>query len=312
MTKFRRKIAGVILALGMGASIAACATVSEPNQVGLYYNMGTSDGYEFDSCIDPGKTGDAEWNNEVIYLPTKLLDWKILENGGNTDKPTVVAAKPVADQPSGVRVKVWSQTSFYLNTYCDGTGGMARAFWEKIGRGYGANSETGLQNMILAKLVPPLQKAQQDIIRDYDADELIGNVGGVRAEAQKRISEAFTAELKRLTGGDYFCGPSFDRLKNECPAVEVIIVDVDLNNEALQAARDKKIAAQEEAAALVAAAEGQVKAAQKLNALYQNEAWMALEMAKLHLQEVQACSSNPNCTIFFDSNGKMLIANNKK
>lgn len=306
-----RRIRVALAALAAGFALTACSTVADPNQVGLYYNMGTSDGYEFDSCIDPGKTGDAEYNNEIIYLPTDLQDWRILETGGDTDKPITVAAKPEKDQPSGVLVNVWSQTSFFINTYCDGTGGVVKPFWEKMGRGFGANTPEGLQNLTVAKLVPPLMKAQQDIIRQYNADDLIGNVGGIRATAQKEISAAFTLELKRLTGGDYFCGPTFDRMKSDCPAVEVIIVDVDLANKALQEARDKKIAAQEEAAAAVAAAQGQVDAAAKLGTLYQNKAWMELEKAKLHLLEVQACAANPNCTIFFDSNGNAVIAGKK-
>ncbi len=307
MISVRRKIAAVAVAMAVGASLTACATVSNPDEVGLYYNMGSSDGYKFDSCVEPGQTGDSEWNNEVVFLPTSLRSWNILETGGDTDKPIVVASKPEADQPSGVQVKVWSQTAFYLNSFCDKNGGMIAPFWEKIGRRYNADTPEGWADMLRATLVPPLQKAEQDVIREYNADQLIGNVGGVRAEAQKKISEAFTAELKRITGGDYFCGPSFNRSSSACPAVEVIIVDVDLENKALQDARNEKIRAQEIAAAKVAEAQGQVDAAKKLEGLYQNKAWMELEKAKLQLQAVQACSGNPTCTIFIGGNGNIVI-----
>lgn len=307
MIKIRGKIVTAVMALAVGTSLTACSSVADPDQIGLYYNMGASDGYKFDSCIEPGQAGDYEWNNEVVYLPTSLRSWNILENGGDTDKAIVVASKPELDQPSGVQVKVWSQTAFYLNTFCDKNGGKIAPFWEKIGRRYNANTPDGWAAMIKATLVPPLQKAEQDVIREYNADQLIGNVGGVRAEAQKKISEAFTAELRRITGDDYFCGPAFNRSSATCPAVEIIIVDVDLENKALQDARNEKIRAQEIAAAKVAEAQGQVDAAKKLESLYRNQAWMQLEKAKLQLQAVQACAANPTCTIFIGGNGNIVI-----
>lgn len=309
-------LVGISLLTGVLAT--GCSTVSDPDQVGLYYMQGPSDGNQFKECIEPGKTGPAEWNNAAIFLPTSLRTWNIAENGGDTDKAVVVSTQPEANQPSGVQVKVWSTTSFYLNTFCDKDGGVVRKFWENIGRRYSADDDAGWKLMLVQVLVPALEKATQDVVRGYTADALVGNVGGVRAEAQDKISAQFTAELKRLAGGDYFCGPSFNRAKSECPEIEMIIRDVDYADPGIQDARNAKQKAIELAAAKVAEAEGNAKAAvaqaqgevdaaAKRGTLYENKAWVQLQLAQKQLEAIQACASSDKCTIIVGSNGNVIL-----
>lgn len=307
-----RRIKIAVAAVAAVLALSACSTYSDnPDEIGLYYLQGSVDGNKFDTCIEPGQTGDQEWNNKVVWLPTNQRGWNISPEGGDSNKATVVSTKPEKDQPSGVQVSVWSNTSFYLNTFCDDKGGVIAPFWEKFGRRYNADQPEGWKNMLNATLVPALTKATQDVVREYGSDALVGNIGGVRAEAQIKISTRFTEELKRLTGGDYFCGPTFNRASAACPPIEMIIVDVDFTDAGIQEARNAKQKAVELAAAKVAEAQGQVDAAAKLATLYDNKAWLALELAKIHLEEVKACAANPNCTIFFDSNGNAVIAGKK-
>lgn len=318
MTKrLRATVTAGIVAMGLVA-LTGCSTVAEPDRVGLYYMEGPSDGYKFKECIEPGKTGSAEWNNSVVYLQTSLRTWNIAEQNGDTDKAVIVSTQPETNQPSGVQVKVWSTTSFYLNTFCDSDGGVIRKFWENIGRRYGADQDGGWKLMLAQVLVPALEKATQDVVRGYTADALVGNVGGVRAEAQDKISAQFTAELKRLAGGDYFCGPSFNRSKSECPEIEMIIRDVDYADPGIQDARNAKQKAIELAAAKVAEAEGNAKAAvaqaqgevdaaAKRGTLYENKAWVQLQLAQKQLEAIQACASSDKCTIIVGSNGNVIL-----
>lgn len=313
--------------LAAGSSLVAgalllggCSTIADPDQVGLYYLEGSSDGYKFDACIEPGATGDSEGNNSVVYLPTSLRTWNILERNGDSDQAIVVASLPQKDQPSGVQVKVWSQTTFYLNTFCDQTGGVVKDFWEKIGRSKQADTTEGWRKMLETYLVPPLVKAEQDVIRKYDADQLVGNVEGVRAKAQQEISAAFTAELKRLTGGDYFCGPTFNRSSKECPPIEMIIVDVDLNNQELQDARNEKIKQTElaaaalekakgEAAALLAEATGKKNAAAEVAKLYANSNWVKLQETILKTQAlIEACKVAKECKLIVGADGNLIMS----
>jgi len=300
------KILATAAAFGL-LLVAGCSTIAEPDQVGLYYDKGNSDGYHFDKCIDPGTTGDSEWNNEVVYLPTSLRTWNIAPEHGDDNKAITVATKPEPSQPSGVQVNVWVTTNFYLNTYCDADGGVVKNFWEKVGRRYGANTDEGWKAMLFATFEPVLQKTIQDIIRTYGADDLVGNVGGVREKAQQDVATEFTTELQRTVGGAFFCGPTFNRSKAECPPVELLIRDIDYTDPGIQDARNAKQKAIEQAAAAVATAQGEVDAAKKRGELYNNPAWVKLQLAQAQLEAIKACSANPNCTIIIGADGNVLL-----
>ena len=137
----------------------------------------------------------------------------------------------------------------------------------------------------------------------------MGNVNGVIQDMQTKVSAQFSTELKRIAGDDYFCGPSFSRLKDDCPAVELLIKDVTYNDPGIQSARNEKqkavelaaaqlARAQGEAAALVAEAQGKRDAAAAIASLYNSPGWVALQQSILQLEAVKACGANPNCHMF--------------
>lgn len=312
--------AGLALAACVGlVALTGCTSTTDPDQVGLYYMQGSSDGNQFGHCTKPGQTDDYEWNNQIIYLPTSLRTWTINDNeGSESHVPIIVSAAPEPGQPSGVQVKVWSQTKFHLNTFCDDNGGVIKEFWEKIGRRYGADTEDGWRKMLNDLLVPTLQKTTRDVVRLYPADKLVGNIEGVQTQAQAAIATAFGAELNRLAGGNFFCGPTFSRAKADCPVVEFSIIDVEFKDEGIQAARNEKQKAVEEAAAKVARAQGEaqaklaeaqglVDAAAKIRELYNNPAWVKLQLAQMDLEAIKACGANPNCKMVIGADGNLVI-----
>lgn len=315
------KIRVAASAFGLLLVLTGCSTVgASPDVVGVYYAKGDIDGYKFQECIAPGAAGPYTWNDEVIWLPVSQKSWLIKEHGGDTDEATVVSSKPEENQPSGVQVKVWSQTRFYLNTFCDENGGKVKPFWEKLGRAAGADGEDGFRKMIIDTLVPSLEKAARDIIRSYGADALVGNVNGINTEVQDKIAAVFTTELKRMTGDDFFCGPSFTRLVNECPPISFSIIDVDYADAGIQAARNEKqknielaaaavAKAEGEAKALVAQAQGQVDAAKKLEALYKSPGWVKLQAQILAGKALtDACAAAKECRIITGSDGTLIMS----
>jgi regulator of protease activity HflC (stomatin/prohibitin superfamily) len=214
-------------------------------------------------------------------------------------------------------VQVWPKTTFKLNTFCDKNGGKLKPFWENLGRRYGANEEGGWRKMLLEVVVPPLEKSIRDVTRFYPADDLVGNVNGVIQEMQTKVAAQFTTELKRIAGDDYFCGPSFNRLKDECPAVELLIKDVTYNDPGIQAARNEKqkavelaaaqlAKAQGEAAALVAEAQGKRDAAAALASLYNSPGWVQIQMQILQLEAVRACAEKATCQMMIGGNGQIF------
>jgi regulator of protease activity HflC (stomatin/prohibitin superfamily) len=293
-------LAGIMLV----GTVAACASIAPPDEVGQYYMEGPSDGYKFDHCYDPGSSTSYEWNNSTVLLPNSLRTWNIAPQntpGADSNSPIVVNSKPEPDQPSGVQVSLWMQTNFALNTFCGKNNDDANSpivqFWEKIGRRYAANNPDGWKGMLSSTIVTALETSARSIVRGYTADVLVS--GQQREEVQNKIAALFQDEIKRVSGGEFFCAPTFDRkaVEQKCGEVQILLKDVDYTNAGIQAARDEKQAAIEKAAAVVAAAQGQVDAAAKLQSLYQNAAWVELQKAQLQLDAVKACASNPNCTI---------------
>lgn len=306
------RIVGVLLAgLFLAGGLSACSSIAAPDEVGLYYMEGPIDGYHFDHCFDPGTTTDYEWNNSTVRLPSSLRTWNMAGEGGDTNQPITVNSAPEADQPSGVQVNLWMQTNFILNTNCDGgKDSPVVQFWEKIGRRYKADTTDGWKTMLQNTIVTALETSSRSVVRGYTADQLVS--GLVREEVQTKIAQLFQTEIKRVAGGDYFCSPTFDRVNGECGEVQVLLKDVDYTNPAIQQARDEKQAAVERAAAQVAAAQGQVEAAAKLEELYQNAAWVQLQIAQTQLTEVQACAANPNCTIVIGGNGAIITSSGNR
>jgi hypothetical protein len=294
-----------IAAAGVLIATSGCSEIADPDKVGLYYDQGQIDGYKFGHCIDPGSSDDWVANNSVVWLPDNLRTWNIAAEGGDTNVPITVASKPEPNQPSGVQVNVWSQTNLRLNTTCIDKDSVVVKFWETIGRRYEADKEAGWRTMLLNTVVPALEKAKRTVVRGYSADSLVA--GTVLAEVQSAVSQEFGKELERLTGGKFFCGPTFIRGSADCPPVEVIVKDVDYSDPGIQEARNNKQKALEQAAAQVATAEGQVKAAAAQSELYKNAAWVELEKARLELEKVKACAVNPNCTIVLGTSGSALI-----
>lgn len=301
----RKAILAIAALSGVLLFTSGCSVIADPDKVGLYYMEGQSDGYKFGHCISPGDSDDAEWNNSVVWLPDNLRTWNIASTGGDTNVPITVASKPEPNQPSGVQVNVWSQTNLRLNTTCKDKDSVVVKFWETIGRRYKADTDEGWKMMLLNTVVPALEKAKRTVVRNYSADSLVA--GTVLVDVQTNVSTEFTNELKRLTGGDFFCGPTFQRGSTNCPPVEVIVKDVDYADPGIQEARNNKQKALEQAAAQVATAEGQVRAAAAQSELYKNVAWVELEKARLQLEAVKACAANPNCTVVLGANANTLI-----
>jgi hypothetical protein len=313
------KVICSLLAATVLTATAACSTIAEPDKIGLYYMEGPSDGYQFGECIEPGQTGPAEMNNSVVYLPTSLRTWNVGGPGSDSGEPIVSSSQPQEGQPSGVEVQVWPKVTFFLNTYCDKSGGVVRQFWETLGRRNAADTEDGWKKMLQDVVAAALGKVTRDVTRGYPADALVGNIGGILAEVQQKIAGQFAVELKRLSGGDFFCGPGFSRAKPDCPPIEVIIKDVTFNDAGIQQARNEKqnavelaaaqlARAQGEAAALVAEAKGKKDAANEIAALYNSPGWVQLQMQIMQLEAVKACGANPNCHMFVGNSGAQIFS----
>ena len=165
----------------------------------------------------------------------------------------------------------------------------------------------------------PIEQAIQQRAREHTVDELYAGVasaetGSTSDEAESLlvpIQEDIASDLKeninRILGGDYFCGPTFDRSKPDvCPDFEFQIVSATPTSEAVReafadnaASRQAIITAQNNAQAKVAEAEGQRQSQEALNNLYADPNYIAY----LNALALQECAGNSNCTLVVNPNG---------
>jgi hypothetical protein len=303
-----KKFALLLVGLLALPFLSACSEIAAPDAVGLWYAKGQVDGNHFDHCVKPGTTDDVSWNDEVYWVPNNVRTWNIAPQGGDTNQALVVTAKPDAGQQSGLEVLVYTQVNFKLNTYCgtddkDSNSPLVQ-WWNNLGARYQANTDQGWVNMLNNTIVPALEKAK-NTLRTYTADQLV--LGSVWTEAEKDFGATFSTELERLSGGDYFCGPDFVRARPDCSPVQVSIKDVDYRDQGIQAARNDKQKALEQAQAAVAKAQGDVAAAEAQKQLYQNPAWVQLQLAQKELEKAQACAASQKCTMIMDGSGKVQV-----
>lgn len=319
--KRRAKIA---LSVSLAASmlfLTGCSEIAEPDEIGLYYMEGQSDGYKFGECIEPGKTGPGMWNNSVAYLPTSKRDWLIDDADGADDKdPLIVSAAPRENQPSGVQVRLSVQANFVLNSFCDEDGGVVRDFWEKIGRRYSADTTAGWDEMLRKIFSPTLKSIAKNEVRKFNADDLVANKDGVQETVLKAIAQQFSTEVNRLAGGPFFCGPDFNRASSDCTAIQLQMISMEYGDPGIQQARNEKQKAIELAAAKLATAEGEAKAAiaraigerdaaAALNTLYNTRGWVELQkQIEAGKALVEACKAAKECRLIVGTDGSLIMA----
>jgi hypothetical protein len=163
----------------------------------------------------------------------------------------------------------------------------------------------------------PIEQAIQEQSRQHTVDELYaGQAGSGTQDTEKvpllvQIQEDIARDLKenvnRILGGDYFCGPTFNRAKPDaCPDFEFQIISATPTSQAVRdsfadnaASQQAIITAQNKAQAKVAEAEGQRKSQEALNNLYADPNYIAY----LNALALQECASNSNCTLVVTPGG---------
>jgi len=316
--RFRRAIPAVVLA-ALVAPLAACSTRAPADQILLYYKSGVGENKAFQECIEPGTAGSYPIDDEVFALPTSLRTWNIRPEGGDTNTPIKSGTKPGKDGQPGPEVVVYATAEFYLNTNCaDGKDSPIVQFWERTGRRYNlsADGEDGFdekawKTVLLNTLVPAEEKAIREVTRNYTADELDANLGGVWKQMEDALGATFLTELKAKTGGEYFCGPTYNRAKPECPPIRISITDVNFADQGIADARARVFKAEQDAKAALIAAQAQVNQAKLLSQAAQDAKYMELKRIEAQLEMAKACASNPNCTLILGAGSGVNVNTGK-
>lgn len=310
------RIAAPLLLAGTMVLGTGCASQAPVDKVGLYYTGGPMQGRHFKKVITPGSGSTfLGFADDVKWLPIGQRNYIVSKKPQEGDKKGSVDFIRVPAK-GGVNMDFEVSVYFKLNTLTDDIkgykGGTLRRFWETIGKRYEADTEHGWDNMLNDNFRKIIEASMRQKVFSFTVDELYANAEGAasgREDAILKIQNEIAAQLKEninsTLGGNYFCGPTFDRGRDECPPFQFIINSAEPTDapvrdsfSAQRVAANGVITAQNQAQAQKAAAEG-TAAAQ--NALKGNLSPEYLELQRIEAQK--ACAQSDKCTLIFGGLG---------
>lgn len=354
LTRPRARRGAALLTACAALVAAACSSRAPATMIGLYYSAGTGENNKFVECIEPGTAGKYPVDDKTYWLPTSLRTWTIAVQGGDSQAPINTGSQPVdlldaSGKPTGKtqagpEMNVWATASFFLNSDCaGGHDSPVVQFWEKTGErswvnGHGVAvdgddgdgfQEDAWRAMLQNTLVLAEGKAIRTVSRAYTADDIDANNNQVWTLMERALGPSFNQALRDAVGGDYFCGPQFergvdvewteyqpdgvdaqglprfreDRKRGKCPPVQISITDAGFANADIAKARADVYAAEQRAKAALIDAQSKADVAAKLGEVSANAAYVELQKVQAQLAAAEACKANPNCTVIIDGTG---------
>ncbi|MBA2283221.1 MAG: SPFH domain-containing protein [Actinomycetota bacterium] len=314
-------LGGIVVVVLVLIILFAGAWRSTPvDHIGLHYSGGPIEGQRFQGVVDPGSGSRfLGISDTLVLLPVTQRDYTASNAEGADGGPIVAPAR------GGVEMEFEVAAYFTLNTG-DAT---VRSFYERVCIKFDCTTDDGWDEMLRINFRGPIEQAIQQSIRGFTVDELYAGQASVAQGEQpddsgdeavailEQVQEQIAADLKEnintVLGGDYFCGPTFNRTDPDvCPDFEFQITAAVPTSDAVRAAFAENaaslqdiITAQNRAQATVAEAEGQRESQEALNNLYSDPAYIAY----LEALAMQACAANSNCTLVITDGGAGININ---
>lgn len=296
-------VVGITVAVVLSIQFFMGWRATPVDMIGLHYTGGPFEGQRFVGIVEPGSGNRfLGLQDQLALLPVTQRDYTASDDEGADGPPIVAPAR------GGVDMKFDVGAYFTLNTTAD----VARRFYERVCIKFECDSDDGWNAMLKVNFRRPIEQAIQQSIRDYTVNELYAGVpeGGAATDEEatailERVQDQISADLKEnintVLGGDFFCGPTFDRGVGACPDFEFQITSATPISEAVRnafndnaASKQAVVTARNNAEAALAVAEG--------NRASQEAVQASLTPEYLRLREIEAlnhCAENPNCTVVF-------------
>ena len=309
--------------LGIVLATSSCTSPAPVDEVGLYYNGGAIEGNSFERVILPGSgTALLGPSDQIKWLPAGQRNYIVSKNTDEGDR----AGADFIEVPAkgGVPVQFEVSVYFKLNTSTAPiaigdkkyAGGILQRFWEEIGKRYSADSDDGWDAMLNDNFRKIIEASMRQKVFNYSVDELYANSEGEASgkedailKIQNEIATQIKENINQGLGGQYFCGPTFDRNKPDtCPDFQFIINSAEPPDAVRESFAAQRIAANE---VVTAQNRAQAKAAEAEGTRLQQEALRgSLTPEYLDLQRIEAlklCAQNQNCTIVNGDRADVLV-----
>lgn len=315
------KLKSVIAALGLTIMLAACGS-THADTVGLHYNGGPFEGESFERIIEPGSgnqvLGPAD---TLVQLPINQRDYTACAAVRTDDTEGCDGGAIRVAAKGGAELDISLGVTFELNT---GTDETTRDFYEEVCKKFDCTSDDGWDEMLRVNFRGPIEQAVQQQVRNYTVNELFAGIAPSGEEGTTeavstldKVQTALATDLKEninsFVGGDYFCGPAFDRsVPDVCPEFVFQITDVSPVDQSIKDAFNQNVASQQD----VITAENDAKA-QLARAIGEKDAAAVLaEVAQMpgYVEYIkalaeQSCATNPNCTLIVTDGGTGVNVN---
>lgn len=296
----------------------ACSSTADVDKIGLYYTGGWIQGQHFKKVVKSGSGATfLGWGDDIKFLPAGQRNYIISKKDTEGDRKGADFIEVPAK--GGVRVQFEVSVFFKLNTHTDDIpgfkGGTVRKFYEQICKKYNCTEDDGWDKMLNDNFRKIIETSMRQKVFSYTIDELYANAEGEASgktdainKIQTEIATSIKDNINTTLGGQYFCGPQFDRNKPECPDFQFIInsaeppEDVRKSFEAQRIAGNEVVTAQNRAKSKAAEAEG--------TRLQQEALRQSLTPEYLELQRIEAlklCAQNPGCTIINGGGGNVIV-----
>lgn len=314
--------------LGVGAVVAlivislfAGAFASTPvDKIGLHYTGGPIDGTKFAGIVQPGSgTRFIGLLDKLVELPVTQRDYIVSlhpEEGDRRGPDSIVAPAR-----GGVEMQFEIAAYFTLNTSPQ----VVRRFYERVCVKFACDTEVGWDQMLNNNFRKPIEQAIQQRVREHTVNELYAGQASAETgttdedaksllvKIQEDVAHDLKENINRILGGNYFCGPTFDRADPDvCPDFQFQIISATPTDDSVRnsfaanaASQQAIITAQNNAQAKVAEAEGQRKSQEALNNLYADPNYIAY----LNALALQQCAANSNCTLVVTPGGTNVNVN---
>lgn len=293
------------------------------DHVGLHYTGGPIQGQKFKEIIEPGSGARfLGLLDTLVLLPTTQRDYIASKHASEGDRQGYDTIK--APAKGGVEMEFEFSAYFTLNTSPD----VVRQFYERICIKFHCDEDAGWKEMLNNNFRKPIENAIQQAIRGYTVNELYAGEAGtgvvasdaeassLLVQVQNQVAKDLKNNINTVLGGNYFCGPSFDRHHPEvCPDFQFQIISAtptspdvlgSFSNNA--ASKNNVLTATNNANAAVAEAEGRRRAQEALAGIFAVPGYVDY----LKALALQQCAQNGNCTIIANDGNTGVNVNTGK
>lgn len=266
------------------------------DKVGLSYTGGPIAGIHFQRVVAPGSgTFFNGFFGSLRLLPATQRNYIVSKNPNESDRRTSdFIPGPTKDR---VIAEVELAVTFKLNT----EPATLRQFYEQLCLKYRCEDLSpggGWTRLLDQNFRQVLENAVQQETRQVNAADLNNNQE-VITRMQAGIGSHLKDDFNQVLGGNFFCGPTFDRDRpSVCPEFKFVIKNITLP----KALQDAFTAQQSSAAEIVVKQNeaSQAKATAEGVAAQQNAVQASLTpqyLAYLRVQAETLCAQRPACTL---------------